>query len=245
MAWTLAQAWKVSAQSGSGSTGLSLSLTSTPTTGNLIAVCLIWFDGASTSAGTVTVKDANNVNYTISPSSPGNGFGTSMGILYLAYLQVPATPNGTINLTYGNNGASGNCIAWAAEYSNAQPWAFDSDGKGSGNGTAVNSPTLSVAAAGDLCIAVALDDHAISTVGGSWNARVTNGTSPGSLFGEGIADILNQGSNVAVNMTQSATGNWETLAASFKLSAAQDTPELYGRPYGQFGQREMQQLLAN
>lgn len=218
MTWTLAQSWTKS-EKGAGQTSATVTLGSTPTTGNLLVATLLWIDLVNSSAGSVTIKDANNVSFTLTASSPSAARPTTSGLIYIGYLQVPASPNGAITATFNTTG-SGVATLWVAEYAptSGTNGGLDSDGSGTGaSGTAVNTPTLTVSQADDLCIAVALSDHQVSTVDSPWTSRAA-GT--GNQFSEGIGEILARGSNVAVAMTQNVSSGWDSIVASFKFTAA-------------------------
>lgn len=220
MGWTLAQAW-ARTQVTVNATTATVTL-STPTTGNLLVSAFLWANSMGNSAS-LAVKDANNVAFTITPNSPSNTRSGSAGIAYLAYLQVPATPNGVITGTFGTTGAGGLATLWVAEYapSSGSNGGFDSDSAGTGStGTTINTPTLTVSQANDLCIIAALSDHLVSTVDSPWTQRAAGA---GNQFAEGIGDILSQGSNVTAAMTQNTSSGWDSIAASFKFTASGST----------------------
>src|SRR6266581_1172642 len=80
---------------GSTSTTITVTLTTNPVTGNLVCVGLA-LGGAVTS---LTIKDANNNSYTISPNSPAIEAGSNR--VYLAYLlSAPANASKTITAAW-------------------------------------------------------------------------------------------------------------------------------------------------
>jgi hypothetical protein len=180
---------------------------------------LLWDDNTNSSCAP-SFADNNGHGFTITPNSPSNARPVLSAVIYLAYLVVPASPSAIINANFNTTGPSGLVTFWVAEYSPPQSViSLDSDAAGTGTtGTAVNTPTLTVTGADDLCIAICAGDHIISSVDTPWSQRQAG--QGVNQYSEGIGDILSRASNVAVAMTQNVSAGWDSMAASFKASAS-------------------------
>lgn len=217
----LAQAVPTRGQVGSSSTTVSSTFASPPTSGNLMVAFLLYAEaGGASSAGTVAVKDGNNVAFTVTPNSPSNARPGSAGLIYIFSLQVPATPNSVITATWTTStGVGGLASLWVIEFvpTSGTNGGIDSDGAGTGTtGTALGTPTATVSQANDLVVSAALSDHQVSTVNSPW-VTVAAGTGT-NQFSEGIGYILARGTNVAVDMTQNTSSGWDSMVASFKFT---------------------------
>ena len=88
-------------------------------------------------------------------------------------------------------------------------------------------------------------DWTVDTGDGFTQADINANNSSGQAF-----QVQYKITAVTTTLTVNATGggssgSWFTGVASYKqASSSQDTPELYGRPAGNIGQRQMHQLLA-
>lgn len=218
--WALTQAAVHTQTSSSGATTVTATLGSTPVTGHLMIGLLLWFDGTNSTAGTPTVKDANNVSFTKTTNSPSNARPTTSGIIYIFYLQVPATANGAITTTFNSIGGGGAATLWVLEFTptSGSNGSFDTDVAGTGTtGTTVNTPTVTQTQANDLMIFAALSDHQVSSVDSPWT-QVAAGIA--NQFSEGIGYILAQSSSQAAAATQNTSSGWDSIGASFKFTPA-------------------------
>lgn len=221
--WTLAQAIPARTNVGASTTTATVNFGSTPTTGNLMVAILLWFDGTSNTAGTPTVKDGNNVAFTVTPNSPSNARPTTAGIVYFFSLQVPASANGAITATFNTTGLVGVATLYAMEFapSSGTNGGLDVDTTGTGaSGTSLNTPTVTVNQANDLLVACGLPDHQVLTVDSPW-VQVQAGA--GGNFSEGVGYLLSASANTALAMTMNVTSGWDSLGASFKFTPAGGT----------------------
>lgn len=195
----------------------------TPTTGNLIVAVLLYIDGSTANAH-ATFADGLSNAFAVTPNSPSNARPTTAGLVYIAYLQAPASPNAAITATFDAIVSGGVATLWVAEYAptSGTNGGLDSDIAGTGTtGTTINTPTLTVNQANDLCIVAALADHVVSTVDTPWTQRVAG---VANQFSEGIGDILARSTNVTAAMTENVSSGWDSLAASFKFTPPASGP---------------------
>lgn len=220
-----------------GAGNLATSFSGTPTTGNLVVV-MIAIDGA---IGTVTDNQSGNTYTAAQETSSG---------LHVAVWRAPnvnATGTFTVTVTGGN--AKTVVIAECGSAATVSP----GDG---GNGTTGSDATaetgnITTTNADDILIGLVGTDQgntdAITPDTGAGWATVREEEDGGSFFAaSGASRIVAATSTYAHVWTLAGAHGWITALAAFKgaAGAAQDTPELRGRPFGQRGQRHMHQLLA-
>jgi hypothetical protein len=199
------------ASHGASGTTNAVALGAAPTTGHLVVVAAC----PDVAVTALTVKDANNNSYTITPHSPST-VTSGAGQCWMAYLlSAPANASATINISW--TGAA-NVAGFADEFSYTGGTAtFDTDiaANTATAGTTINTPSITPAASGELLFAGAAAGGTISGVGGTW------ATSGGAiLFGDDAEYILSSASGAtAVNFAQSS-GGWSSMAIAIKLVSA-------------------------
>jgi hypothetical protein len=211
---------KVAATAGSGSpTTLAVVLNAAPTAGNL--VCVAFCPGVSVTG--LTVKDANNNSYTVTPLSPST-FQTGCGQVWLAYLlSAPANASATINLSWTTTAQT--APAWVDEFSfTGGSAAFDLDVANNTGvaGTTINTPSITPAGAGELLFAGAAAGGTISApvAGGASTNGVWTGAAGAITSGDMAEYRLSSSSGAtAVNYTQSS-GAWSGMAMALKIVAS-------------------------
>jgi hypothetical protein len=123
---------------------------------------------------------------------------------------------------------------------------------GSGTTTADSGTTVATTtAANELKIGFAGDfgggaTQTAGTLDTTYSIFVNDSPNGNSEVSIEDADSGSSGATARATVSQVAAGGWGMGVAVIKLAggAAQDTPELRGRPFGQRGQSQMHQLLA-
>lgn len=143
-----------------------------PTQGNTVCVGIMWYGGGATGTSIVSVKDGNNNDYTVTPSSPSLYVATA-GQIFLAYLlSAPANADKTVTVTFNDTIAA--AICWIDEFSSTGGTpTFDSDDKGTGIGTAINTPTVPVNGSNELLYGAAAYSSAIDTADSPWTGAAS------------------------------------------------------------------------
>lgn len=207
--------------SGPGSLGAfsAPALTNTPVAGDVLVCAIFWYNGSSPTP-TFTVADNNGKTYTVTANSPSQVQKVNAGMVYLAYRIADGTEGKTVTATPSlSNGTLGGLFV--AEFAVSGGTAtFDQDAAGTGaSGTTVNTPTVPVAGAGELVYAMAAPGHTLTAANSPWT-EVTETEANGELS----AYILSRGSNVALDMTQNVSGEWDSMGMSFAFAASGGTP---------------------
>jgi hypothetical protein len=193
-------------QATSGTTNAT-TLGAAPTVGNVVCVGLTFF--AAAGGGTTTVSDGTNT-YTITPNSPST-FDASSGQSYLFYWIATGTPGATITATFTNTIVFSDI--WVDEFSASGTISFDTDGKGTGSGTAINTPSLTPAQSGELFFGVSTSAVGISSANSPF-VLAAFGIGPDGPAGE---YALNVSSAQAMNFTQSS-GTYSSMMMAFKYA---------------------------
>lgn len=200
---------------GSGAT-LSITLGSTPLQGSVIAVGVVSFNGTATPP-TVTVKDGNGNVYTPTPNSPAlaNNEAITAGAAWTFYLIAPSNAHATITATYSVAPTFG--LLKPTEFSVTGGTAsFDLDTAGSGgSGTALNTPTIAPAGAGELLFFQAAVAHSVTSVNSPWTlaGAITSGNAAGYI-------LSGASGGTAVNCTMNTSSAWESMAMAFIFTAS-------------------------
>lgn len=159
----------------------------------------------------LSIGDGGVNNYLRTPRSPSFG---NNGISYIYYVINAVGGNLTVATSWSTNSVHS---IWVREFSGFGVGSFHSDASGSGNGAAINSPSI-LTSAGDLLYGVAYTAGAITATGAPWAAADTN-------IQNGEADeyqLSGAGGSVAVNWA-SSSANWSSMAACFTPGAAPAT----------------------
>lgn len=201
-----------------GCTSAAVTFGASPTSGYVVTAVLLWYDGTNNTAGTPAISDGSGHSLTV--CSPSNSRATTAGVVYLAYGIVSAGWGTTWTATFNTTGGGGLATLWLREFSVASGTAgFDACVTGTGTtGTAVNTPTATVAGSAELLFAAAVSDHQVSTVDSPWT-QIAAGAGT-NQFSEGIGYILSASSNTAVAMTQNVSSGWDSAAMSFTFTPA-------------------------
>jgi len=137
------------------SSGTTLTLGTTPTTGNLVTLVLAMTAGSATVTG-LTVKDSANNSYAISTSSPmqTNDATQTLAMFYL--LSAPANATATLTISWANGG-TGLTIFWFEEEFelSSVTASFDTDAAAANvaASTLVVTPSITPAQVGELLLA--------------------------------------------------------------------------------------------
>lgn len=203
--------WGTSVSSGTTAT---VTLTSTPTTGNLVVCSVHLFP---ISLGITSIKDSAGTpnNYTVSTHSP-SATQTSADAVFIAYLlNAPAGASSTITVTANGTITFGSFIGCEEFHRTSGTWAFDTDAAGNGAATtAVNAPSITAAASGELEIGWANIQTGMSSANSPWT-ECTAGTSA-SLVGACEIILSGTGSATAMNFTAFSSTEWNSMMAAFK-----------------------------
>jgi hypothetical protein len=219
-----------------GSTSTTFSFVST---NQPLYVVVSWWNGSSSAITGITF---NGVALTrVAQSALSNGSDRAE----IWRLLTPAATTANIVVSFGGSQCAGAAVA------------FNTTGQDTGGtpeGTAAtNASSVNGASTGNLSIAPAAGDATIVVMANGNGAAVTftftGGTGGTELYDQanngdrtGVAKVSDAATVVSVSWTGSTS--WVIAAIPLKAAAAQDTPELYGRPMGARGAGQMQQLLA-
>lgn len=200
----------------------TLTLTSNPTVGNLVAIS--WHGNTVTG---LTCKDGNNNPYTNSPNSPNTHLGQNDWLAYLA--EAPANADKNITCTWTTAVASN---IYGDEFSpnSGNKLVFDKDASGNGNtGTNINSPSITATNSGSLLYASAVSQAAITAPAADATIGVWTGGHGGPQGNSMNEYCLTCGTGaVAVNMTQTNNDIWTAMSMAFFESSNQ--PGFTGLP---------------
>jgi len=205
-------------------TGSPLSITlpgGAPTLGQLVLVGM----ASTVTTSALTVKDANNNVYTVTPNSPST-FQTGAGMVWLAYLlSAPSNASATINISWTGGGLM---EAWIDIFNYTQTCFFDKDvaaNTGTGS-TTISTPSITPTNSGSLL-------YATAAAGGTITHPIKNATlgvwtgSGGAIVGGDMSEYdLSASSAEAVEFTQTPSSGWSAMAMAFYLSSAVVVREL-------------------
>lgn len=181
----------------------SVTLTSTPSAGNLVA-CMLVYGNAGKTATTITAQDGNGNSYAVPSSGTSVMSSVGAGQVFLFYLSpVPSGASKTITATAA---ASANFMqVWCDEY-HASTGVISLDTAGVSNGTSnpTTAPTLSPATTSELYAAGCSDTTFMSS-------------SPPASFSWGGGGGLASGCGVVYKLTvsTSTTLSWGTAADGY------------------------------
>ena len=203
-------------------TSLGCTLTNNPAATDLLVCAVMYYNGSATPPASMAIADSNSNSYTKSAHSPAKTNGAGAGMEYLFYiLSAAANASKTITATFSSYGASGAAAIFCDDITvTGGTVSLDSDTPGSGSGTAVSSPTVTVNGTGDFLYSGAAIAH-----------EITSANLPWTLGGDGVDSVtfsaseydLSASANTAVNYTQNQTGLWDAMAASFLLTGTTTT----------------------
>lgn len=216
-------------QNGASGNQLVVVLPNNPTPGNTVEVGILYFNGGGGGElrANVSVQDGNANPFTITPNSPST-YDPVAGQTFLAYLNAaPANANKTITIVINNaEWASGFVgFAWAKEFTPVGgTMAFDSDAKGNGTGTAINSPTIPVNGTGEQVFAATANSNSVTSVDSPFTAV---GTIP-NVYGGGCEYALGRSAGTPVAYTTGGGGDeWNGVGMSFSFTPTPaGTPDL-------------------
>lgn len=226
-----------------------------PTLNNLLTYRVFgWDSNASTHLNPNAVRDSSGTPKTYTQHVVQERGGTSTGAGASVYslvvpsgLTSPETEIATGNMTF----RTGVFTEWSG---NATTSVIDQTNVFSGTGGTIASGTVSSGANAGLALtSLALDTGSgtatITNTGTSFtdNVQETDGTNTecGALASR-TSTVASQGSlSDTWTVTGVSVGAVNAVIATFNVPASsQDTPELYGRPDGLRGQRQMHSLLS-
>lgn len=192
---------------------LSVALTSTPMTGDVVVVGIATFNNGLPLAPSVSVSDANGNAYVVTAGSPVGGTSYN-GFIFIAYLlSAPANASKTVNLVFSSS-TGGFAAAFADEFKPSCGTAtLDSGPPGStGSSNLANSPTIPVSGTSDLLYGVVTTLNTTGAgVGGSW---VNVGTVVSVSWTAAYQLSASTGTPVAFQF--GTTIPWAAIGASFK-----------------------------
>jgi hypothetical protein len=192
-----------------------IALTNTPTAGSILCVGVFY---GGTTVPTLTVDDENGKTYAVAPNSPSGSQIATAGVVWVVYRKADGTEGKTVTAHFGTTGDIASIYVDEFAVSGGTV-SFDNDAAGSGTtGTAMNTPTIPVAGAGELVYALGVPASHVTAVGAFTALEATF-----ENFGESCAYILNQGSNKTLDWTQNSSGAWDSVGMSFKIGTSVDT----------------------
>jgi hypothetical protein len=213
-------------QQGSGGTAPTFSVSDNQNSGNYTEDrTQSWaYPGASTtrqSAFSKTVTTAGATTVTIAITGGGNG-GANVAVFTGLQTSDPGGDVAAAATGSGTAASSGSSAATGAASELVVGFCHDL-----GEGTTLTAGNIGGSAA------TLTGKHDVD--GGNWEGLMEHGDSGAS------------GATPSATVTKGASTAWGMLEVVYKLSGvapAQDTPELYGRPYGQHGSLQLEQLIA-
>lgn len=201
-------AWGIAIGSG---TTVQVTLGAAPTAGNAV-VCFP--QGFPDTLTVSSISDGTNA-YTVTPNSPSATNLQSLAISAAYLINVPAGAGATITATLSGSITFSSNI-WCGEFHRSSgTWAFDTDAAGTGaSGGAVNTPSITPAAAGGLLIAVVDAGAGGPTSANSpWTQDATGVDASRRL----VEYILSAPSGAtAANFTVAGTNGWNSMAVALK-----------------------------
>jgi hypothetical protein len=222
----MAQSWTHQQVTGKGYSGdgvavtsVSVTMTSVPTAGNLMCVCV---SVTASSFPSVTVTDGNGNVYTAGPHSPETAAIPSMGWFYL--YQVPGTiTSKTITATFASNAEYWTMLADEFNPSTGYVAVFDQDKAATGtSGTFIQVPSITPAASGELLYGM-LSDCYHSSVQTGWVAGGSQAANNGTTYYLQSEYILSStGSATGVYWAGISTSSPDNVTAvmAFKTAAS-------------------------
>jgi hypothetical protein len=228
---------------GSYSSSITVTLTNNPTTGNLVVVA--WLGGSSPTS--LTVKDANNNVYTVTPQSLTD---TTVGYLALAYLlSAPSNANKAITISFTGTVF---CAAWADEFSvSGGTAAFDlgATGHATNSGTTFNGVSITPSASGELLYALGSPNNALSNPTAGATQGVWTGSGGGPDTGQTDADteydLSSASGSTAVNFTDTVSGDTcSAIIGAWTITSAPTIAQTSGTFYSPESETVKQQALG-
>lgn len=191
-----------------GASTIFVTLTGAVTRGNFIVVGIASDNGSDT---VTSLLNQSSVAYTRSPNSPGSGVAGQAWIFYLFNVEDSLANGTTLTATWGTN--VGVQMMWVREFSGMGAGALNSDITGTGNGTVINTPSVTNSV-GDLLYAVGQTTGTVTATDSPWAAADSN-----IINGEADEYLASSsGASTAVNWLQSSA-DWKAIAASFSPQA--------------------------
>jgi hypothetical protein len=224
------------------SAGLSNGATSTTfsfvSTSGPLYVVIGWWNGSSSAITGITF---NGVALTrVAQSALSNGSDRAE----IWRLLSPAATTANLVISFGGSQCAGAAVAFnTTGQDTTTPEGTAATGASSVNGASTGNLSIGPAS-GDATIVVMANGN-----GAAVTFTFTGGTGGTELYDQanngdrtGVAKVADAATVVSVSWTGSTS--WVVAAIPLHAAAAQDTPELYGRPMGTRGAGQMQQLLA-
>jgi hypothetical protein len=186
-------------------TALQIVLGSNPTPGNLVCVGV---EIAGSNAG-LSIKDANNNTYQLTPNSPASCGSATVSLAYL--LSAPANASATINISWTNAAAYDS--AWADEFSPSGGAAvFDKDAvqsNGTASGYTINLPSITPSGSNELLYGTAAPDHSITAPAAGATLGAWTGAAGGIDSSTGCTSeyCLSASSATAADYTDNTSGD--------------------------------------
>lgn len=205
--------------------------------------------GDFSSAPTYTVSGGGTWTSDGTAKSAGTTSNSSVGMA-----SCPSATGGAQTITCTFSAAAFGTTNWVYEFSGMASSSIR-DVIGTGN-TGTVSPesteSLTNTNANDVMLAVSSDQTSPPTTYGSpsnsWTTPSGGTETDGSTQTTGASayKIVSASASQSTSITINSSATWEMLIAGYKQAsgAAQDTPELRGRPYGLRGAGLMSQLIA-
>jgi hypothetical protein len=202
---------------------------------------------------------SNTPNYTVSGGGTWttNLNGTSSNTMGVGFASCVSATGGTNTITVTSTAAGGGTTAFILEFSGMLSSGMY-EGPASSTactfGTSTTPTTSALTNTGTNAVKIAGaafdagDNIAWSSTGTGWtmptNGNEANGGS--FLIAACAYKIVSASQSDTETWSRGSSNNWVAHISTYLGTggAAQDTPELYGRPFGTRGQGQMQQLLA-
>jgi RHS repeat-associated protein len=198
------------------STTCSATISPAPTAGETIWFAAVWGNSGGTPSTITSVKDAAGNSFTISPNSPNTAYYSSgTGGTALAYmLSAPSNITNPITITFASSTHVASCFADSFQVASGYTAVFDSDAQGSAATGNANAPSITPSAT-DVFYSAVNPDNNVTSVNSPWNMAGGGITSGGVAAGWDT----NVTSALAVNMTVSPSGPWNSMEGAIKASS--------------------------
>jgi len=200
-------------QQGSGTT-VNVTLTSAPTAGNAVICAVEIYPNTLTISSIVDNAGSPN-SYTVTPNSPSKVQAAAVQIFFAYLLNVPASAGATITVTASGSITFASYLGCEEFHRSSGTWTFDTDITGNGApSTAVNAPSITPAAAGELLYAVVTTEGSVA---------VTSANSPWTAGGAGTntysrAEYILSGASgaTATDFTLASITSWNSMGMALK-----------------------------
>jgi len=217
-------------------------------TSNLTAGNLCWLAHVQFQSGGNTIATPTATSHTFTQDGAAQAIGTQTR---QQSFYEQNTASGACTVTFAPSSGTADLSLVVSEFGGmVTTGALDQFASGSGNSTSASSGTTGTRAQADEvlmgCMTHDGTNRTLTEGGGFSLLQEHEGGSADMPIGTSYLIASSAGTDAATWTIGTGSVNWLARVATFKATAAaaQDTPELYGRPFGQHGQSQMHQVLA-